>query len=348
MKGALFIFRLIFVITTASVSYQISMATMETAPFSLINIGSIVTGALVGVSIIWIEIQYANRFIVIIFTVILGLLIGFIASNLFLQALFLIPHIQLIKQRLPIIQFRQLQEAVQVGITFFFCYMAIAILIRTRNRFKLLIPFIDLNRESTEKYLVIDSSIIIDGKILNICDTKILQGTFTIPRFVLHELQTLADSADRKKRERGRRGIDILGELQKKLASKIHFDLEMFPQIREVDDKLIALTQRLSGILVTNDYNLKKIAELQNIDVINLNAVANALRPSVLPGDLLHIHILKYGEEAGQGVGYLEDGTVVIIENGAKYMGKMVEIVITNVLQTNMGRMVFAKPNEEK
>jgi len=142
---------------------------------------------------------------------------------------------------------------------------------------------------------------------------------------------------------RGRRGIDTLGELQKKANIKIYFDTEMFSHIKNVDDKLLALCQKLNGVLVTNDYNLKKIAELQNIEVINLNAVANALRPPVLPGDAMQIQIIKAGEEPDQGIGYLDDGTVVIVQNAITYLEQTVEVLVTNVLQTNMGRMVFAK-----
>ncbi len=343
MKGLLFFLRLIFVIILASVFYQIATAIFSAPPFSWINIVSIIIGALLAVAIIWVELQYANRFIVSIFTLLLGLLIGFIAAYLFLQALFLIPHFRLIKQLFPRFQAEQIEDALKIGITFFFCYLVVVLLVRTRNRFKLLIPFVEFNKETNERYLIIDSSVIIDGRILSICDTNILAGTYTIPKFVLNELQLLADSVDRKKRSRGRRGIDILGELQKKNNLKIYFDPDILPHIKEVDDKLIALTQKLDGVLITNDYNLKKIAELQHVEVINLNAVANALRPPVLPGDTIQIQIIKAGEEPDQGVGYLDDGTVVIVQNALAYIDQTVEVVVTNVLQTNMGRMVFAK-----
>lgn len=343
----LFIFRLIFVVITASVAYQISIAMFNAAPFSWINIFSIVIGTGVAVAVIWIELQYANRFVIATFTVILGLLIGFVASYLFLQALMLIPHVKILRQIFERSQTEQIQDALRVGVTFFFCYLVIVLLARTRNRFKLLIPFVELNKESDDRHLILDSSVIIDGRILSICDTNILKGVYTIPKFVLNELQLLADSVDRKKRMRGRRGIDILGELQKKTVLQIYFDTELFPHIKEVDDKLLALSQKLGGVLVTNDYNLKKIAELQGIEVINLNAVANALRPPVMPGDTINIQIIKPGEEAEQGIGYLDDGTVVIVQNAAPLIGQLVEVVVTNVLQTNMGRMVFAKASEK-
>ncbi len=343
MKGLLFFLRLTFVIITASTFYQIAVATLNAPPFALINILSIILGAFLAVLVIWIEIEYANRFIVSLFTMLFGLLIGFVASHLFLQAFFLIPHIRILRQIFARTQAEQITDALQVGITFFFCYLIVVLLAKTRNRFKLLIPFVELNKETIERYLILDSSVIIDGRILTICETNILPGIFTIPKFVLNELQLLADSGDRKKRGRGRRGIDTLGELQKKANIKIYFDTEMFSHIKNVDDKLLALCQKLNGVLVTNDYNLKKIAELQNIEVINLNAVANALRPPVLPGDAMQIQIIKAGEEPDQGIGYLDDGTVVIVQNAITYLEQTVEVLVTNVLQTNMGRMVFAK-----
>lgn len=343
----LFIFRLTFVIITASVAYQIAVAIFNSPPFSWVNIVSIMLGTGVAVAIIWGELQYSNRFVIGIFTIILGLLIGFVSAHLFLQAVMLIPHVKILGQIFTRMQTEQIQDALRIGITFFFSYLVIVLLARTRNRFKLLIPFVELNKESNERHLILDSSVIIDGRILSICETNILKGIYTIPKFVLNELQLLADSVDRKKRMRGRRGIDILGELQKKTGLQIYFDSETFNHIKEVDEKLLALSQKLSGILVTNDYNLKKIAELQGIEVINLNAVANALRPPVMPGDNISIQIIKTGEEAEQGIGYLDDGTVVIVQNASALIGQTVEVVVTNVLQTNMGRMVFAKYAEK-
>ena len=337
MKAALLLLRLIFVITTASVGYQIAIAMFGYPPFSIFNIISIILAALIAVLIIWVEIHYATKFIVGIFTVILGLLIGFIASHLFLQAIFLLPHIRAIKQTFPIRQIKQLDDAVNVGVTFFFCYMAVAILFRTRNRYKLLIPFVEMAREVENRNLILDSSVIIDGRIASICDTNVLKGKLVIPKFVLNELQTLADSSDKKKRGRGRRGIEILGELQKKTSLHIEFDPQLFSGIKDVDDKLIRLAQELSGCLVTNDYNLKKIAELQQIEVVNLHSLANALRPPVLPSDMISIQVIKPGEEPDQGIGYLEDGTVVIVENSRRYIGKTVMVVVTNVFTNQYG-----------
>lgn len=343
MNGALLILRILFVIITAGAAYQISQAASASLPFSAINIGSMVAGVLFAIGVIWIEIKYANRFILGIFTIIVGLLIGFVASYLFLRAFSLIPHIRLLKVVFSHALAVQVENAIEVSITFFLCYMSVAIVFRTQNRFKLLIPFVELNKEQREQFLVLDTSVIIDGRIVNLCKNKLFKGTLVVPKFVLNELQALADSMDKLKRGRGRRGLEILAELQKQAYLKINLDTETFPQTPDVDTKLIALTTKLQGMLITNDYNLHKIAELHQIEVVNLNSVSNALRPPVLPQDNLSIHLIKPGEEAHQGLGYLDDGTVVVVENGHKLVGKTVDITVTNVLQTNMGRMVFGK-----
>ena len=345
MDGALLlVLRILFVIATASTAYQISVEASGTPPFSWTNFTSILIGTSIAVGIIWVEMKYAARFILGAFTVILGLLVGFIASYLFTKALFLLPHMRVIKEGIRVTLFSKIEDALQVCITFFFCYMSVAILFRTRNRFKLLIPFVDLTSQKTQDYLILDTSVIIDGRIINLCDNNILRGTIVLPKFVLNELQMIADSPDKLKRVRGRRGLEMLAELKNRKDLEIHLDEELFPKIKEVDEKLIALSQKLHGMLVTNDYNLKKIAELYQVEVINLNVVANSLRPPVLPGDQLSIRIIRKGEESNQGIGYLKDGTVVVVENGFKLIGSTVDVIVTNILQTNVGRMVFGKP----
>ncbi|HNZ66196.1 MAG TPA: PIN domain-containing protein [Planctomycetota bacterium] len=345
MKGALFFLRLLFVVTSSSVSYQISVGITGSAPFAPVNIFSILLGTLISIGIILLEIQYSSRFISAIFTIILGLLIGFIASNLFIQAFLLVPHIQVLRKISPSHKAILVQESLEVGVTFFFCYLSLVVLFKTKNRYKILIPFIELNKEEEEKaqHFIIDTSVIIDGRILGMLETKLLNGIIIIPKFIIQEIQTLADTSDRSKRIRGRRGLEILTQIEQKPNLQIRYDNETYPQIKKVDDKLICLAKRYSGILVTNDFNLNKIATLQHIDVININAVANALRPPVLPGNVLQIRVIKQGEDPNQGIGYLEDGTVVVIDNGWGQPEKIIDVVVTNVLQTNVGRMIFAK-----
>ncbi|MBI3598832.1 MAG: TRAM domain-containing protein [Nitrospirae bacterium] len=194
---------------------------------------------------------------------------------------------------------------------------------------------------------ILDTSVIIDGRIADLCETGFLEGTFIIPQFVLQELQYIADSGDSNKRVRGKRGLDILHRLQK----MEHFDLRIvnddFPSIREVDAKIVALARQISAKVVTNDMNLNRVAELQGVFVLNINQLTSALKPVVLPGETMRVFVLKEGKEAWQGVAYLDDGTMIVIDDARKSIGKKVDISVTSVLQTTAGRMIFAKMREE-
>lgn len=170
-----------------------------------------------------------------------------------------------------------------------------------------------------------------------------MEGTIVIPRFVLEELQHIADSSDALKRNRGRRGLDILNRIQKELAINVEIYEGDFEGIQEVDSKLVKLAQLTSGVVVTNDFNLNKVCELQNVPVLNINDLANAVKPIVLPGEELNVHVIKDGKEQNQGVAYLDDGTMIVVEDGKEYIGKRVDVLVTSVLQTSAGRMIFAK-----
>lgn len=193
---------------------------------------------------------------------------------------------------------------------------------------------------------VLDTSVIIDGRILDICQTGFVEGTLVIPNFVLEELRHIADSSDSLKRNRGRRGLDILNKIQKELKIDVQIYEKDFPDIAEVDSKLLKLAQVLEGKVITNDYNLNKVAQFQGVDVLNINELANAVKPMVLPGEEMIIPIVKDGKESGQGIGYLDDGTMIVVEGGRKYMGETKYVIVTSVLQTAAGRMIFAKPKE--
>lgn len=192
-------------------------------------------------------------------------------------------------------------------------------------------------------YRILDTSVIIDGRIADIADTGFLEGNLIVPRFVLDELQYVADSADSLKRARGRRGLDILNRMQR--SSGIYIDVvdHDFPKIKGVDSKLVALAKKTNGKIITNDFNLNKVAELQGIKILNVNELANALKPVVLPGELMTVKIIKDGKEPGQGVAYLEDGTMIIVDNAQRYQGENVEALVTSVLQTTAGRMIFSE-----
>lgn len=191
---------------------------------------------------------------------------------------------------------------------------------------------------------VLDTSVIIDGRIADICKTGFVEGPLVIPEFVLEELQHIADSSDSLKRNRGRRGLDILNKIQKELDIEVIIHEKDFEDISEVDSKLLKLAQFMKGKVVTNDYNLNKVAEFHGVDVLNINELANAVKPVVLPGEQMAVTVIKDGKESGQGVAYLDDGTMIVVEGGKKHIGEHISVLVTSVLQTAAGRMIFAKP----
>lgn len=193
---------------------------------------------------------------------------------------------------------------------------------------------------------ILDTSSIIDGRIADLCKTGFLEGVLIIPHFVLNELQKIADSSDPLRRNRGRRGLDILNKIQKEnqVAVRI-FDMD-YEDLTEVDTKLLRLARELEAKVVTNDFNLNKVAELYGVEVLNINELSNAIKPVVLPGEEMVVHVLRDGKEYGQGIGYLEDGTMIVVEGGKNYIGLNIEILVTSVLQTSAGRMIFAKPKD--
>ncbi|MGZ9587203.1 PIN domain-containing protein [Paenibacillus marinisediminis] len=195
-----------------------------------------------------------------------------------------------------------------------------------------------------EEHKILDTSVIIDGRIADICKTGFIEGTIVIPEFVLEELQHIADSPDLLKRNRGRRGLDILNKIQKELEVKVLIYEGDFEEISEVDSKLVKLAKVLKGKVVTNDFNLNKVCELQGVSVLNINDLANAVKPVVLPGEEIVVQVIKDGKEHGQGVAYLDDGTMIVVEGGRDYIGTTMEVLVTSVLQTSAGRMIFAKP----
>jgi uncharacterized protein YacL len=198
-----------------------------------------------------------------------------------------------------------------------------------------------------EPRVVVDTSAIIDGRIADIAEAGFVQGTLVVPRVVLEELQRIADSPDTMRRARGRRGLEIVARLQKEDRVPVEIADEMLPEIPEVDAKLVALARSRSGIILTNDFNLNRVAEIQGLRVMNVNSLANAMKPAVLPGEELRVRVIQEGKEAGQGVGFLDDGTMIVVEGGARHLDREIGVVVTRVLQTVAGRMIFAQPRGE-
>ncbi len=227
------------------------------------------------------------------------------------------------------------------------CYLTISLVVQTKDDVRFVIPYVEFSRQTKGlRPLVLDTSVIIDGRIADITETRLFDAPLIVPRFVLNELQLIADSPDKMKRNRGRRGLDILNKMQNSTHLEVKIDDTPPPGVDEatpVDQKLVAFSKNCDGRLVTNDYNLNKVAQLRGVDVININDLANALKTVVLPGELMNIKIMRPGEEATQGIGYLDDGTMVVVEEARGKIGQTIAITVTSSLQTSAGRMIFGK-----
>jgi len=228
-------------------------------------------------------------------------------------------------------------------------YLGMAVAYKKRDEFNFLVPSgTSYSRRTQSNDLkILDTNVIIDGRILDICETGFIEGTLIIPRFVLKELQYIADSSDILRRNRGRRGLDILHAMQKSPNIDVRISEEDSLDIEEVDAKLIALARSMGAKVVTNDFNLNQVAELQAVTVLNINELANAVKPVILPGETMTVRVVKEGKEYGQGVAYLDDGTMVVVDNGRTLMGQSVDVMVTSILQTAAGRMIFTKKKEE-
>jgi len=234
-------------------------------------------------------------------------------------------------------------SALQIVFTLIFCYLGMVISVKGKDDFNLVIPYVKFSREDIrEQLFILDTSVIIDGRILGICETGFLAGRIVIPRFILQELHQVADSADDSKRNRGRRGLDMLEKIKGVEGMEVIIHDEGLSEIKEVDAKLIRLAKMLDCSVVTNDFNLNKIAKIEGVGILNINDLANALRPVIFPGEQMTVHVKREGKERNQGVAFMDDGTMIVVENGKKFMGRSAKVSITSVLQTSAGRMVFA------
>jgi uncharacterized protein YacL len=226
------------------------------------------------------------------------------------------------------------------------CYLCTSFILQTKDDIRFVIPYVDLSKQTRGTHpLIIDTSVLVDGRFAEVCETSIVDAPVVIPQFVLTELHAIADSADRLKRNRGRRGLDILRRLQTNDALDVSIVEGRSSAGKPVDERLVLLAKKMDGRVITNDYNLNKIAQIHGVTVINLNDLANAMKPTFLPGEHVTVKIIKPGEEPGQGVGYLDDGTMVVVESGRGRIGESVLVNVTSVLQTSAGRMVFGRPD---
>jgi len=322
--------RIFFLVMSTVVGYTVGTLFQEySLPWHLIGAG--IGFALAGFIII-LEVTMRNVSVRNLSAAVFGMMFGLFMGWLITSAIKLIPMDQ------------RLFSALQLSLILIFCYLGMVIAIRGKDEFNLIIPYVKFTRQDQkEDIIILDTSVIIDGRIADICQTKFIGGRFIIPKFVLKELQQVADSEDALKRNRGRRGLDILRKIQKNTSIDIKIQDENFPEIKEVDTKLVKLAQVLGAKIFTNDYNLNKIAEIQGIEVLNINELANSLKPVFLPGEVMEVRITKEGKEYNQGVAYLDDGTMVVVDNARHIIGKVAKVMVTSVLQTSAGSMIFGK-----
>jgi uncharacterized protein YacL len=321
----LLLVRILFFLGSISVGYQIGGAVGNA-------ILGIIIAAFVAALIIFMEIGMRRVSMRGLSSSVFGLILGLIMAKLVTDALSLITITG------PTLSF------IRVSLTLVFCYLGMVIGLRGKDEFNIIIPYVRLRRQDqAEEMVLLDTSVIIDGRIVDICKAKFLEGKIIIPRFVLNELQQIADSTDPLKRQRGRRGLEILHIIQKELGQDITLHEEEFPETHEVDAKLVKLAKLLEAKILTVDFNLNRIATLQGIKVLNINELSNALKPVVFPGEQMEVKLIKEGKEHNQAIGYLEDGTMVVVEDSRRLIGQEAKVVVTSVLQTQAGRMIFAK-----
>ncbi len=330
-------FRVLFIISSVlfTVLYfmQISLQAVLISGFV-----SIIVALLLIIVIEYISHTFSSR---IIISAILGLFIGLILSRLLVLAFTSIP-----------LGLTDNQSAVVSGLVYHVVGFAIMLFFIINHEDIAIIDLIipekhEEGKESGVAYKILDTSVIIDGRIADICDTGFIEGILVIPNFVLNELQMIADSADSIKRNRGRRGLDILNKMQKDQTIMVKISDIDFPEIGEVDSKLVKLAKVMKAIIITNDFNLNKVAEFHGVSVLNINQLSNALKPIVLPGEEMKVSLIKEGKDPNQAIGYLDDGTMVVVENGRRRLNSDVDVTVTSVLQTTAGRMIFARLKED-
>jgi uncharacterized protein YacL len=297
------------------------------------SIAGLISGLIIALIIVKIEKNVRKYSLKVILGGVAGIVLGLFIAFMFGFGLNFISKINDNQQALPWIY---------LFITIIFSYLGLTI---GANKVEE-ISFAGIDSPKKSDHRILDTSVIIEGRIADICDSGFIEGELIVPRFVLNELQLVADSSDSMKRLRGRRGLDVLNHLQKSLNVNIEVIDQDFPKIKGVDGKLVALAKQLNAKLITNDYNLNKVAELQGIRVLNINELANAMKPVVLPGEQMTVKIVREGKEAGQGVAYLDDGTMIIVENAHRLVNINVHVVVTSVLQTTAGRMIFSELKE--
>jgi uncharacterized protein YacL len=321
--------RILFVLVAAVCGYELE-------PLGLVGWPAATVGAVCGAAVVLFEIRLRQVSLKRLIGAVIGSILGIVGAYLFSLV---------IKSALPP---SHTQSFLELFVMLLMAYVGLIVGAGKGDLLNLaaLGGIFGGEKQTKRSYKILDTSVIIDGRIADIAETGFLDGIIVIPQFVLRELQLVADSADSMKRNRGRRGLDILQRIQKIATLTVQIVEDDFPAVREVDLKLIELAKVYEGKIVTNDFNLNKVAQLQGVQVLNINELANSLKPIVLPGEIMRVFILKEGKEYNQGVAYLDDGTMVVCDNARKMIGKNIDISVTSVLQTTAGKMIFGKFDE--
>ena len=326
----LWIIRIVFIGVVTLTCYLLK-------PFGLQQIPAAVAGILIGTAVVGFEMRLVRKVsLKRLIGAVIGSILGILGAYLFSLV---------IKSSIP---HESSQRFLQLMVMLLMSYVGLVVGASKGDLLNLaaLGGIFGAEKQGRKSFKILDTSVIIDGRIADIADTGFLDGILVIPQFVLRELQLVADSSDSLKRNRGRRGLDVLQRIQKITTVNVQIVEDDFPAVREVDLKLIELAKVFEGKIITNDFNLNKVAQLQGVEVLNINELANALKPIVLPGETMRVFILKEGKEFNQGVAYLDDGTMVVVDNARKLIGKNVDVAVTSVLQTTAGKMIFGKFDE--
>ncbi|MFA4992927.1 MAG: PIN domain-containing protein [Candidatus Omnitrophota bacterium] len=321
----LLLIRFLFILSGMAIGYQ-------TGAPERTNFIAMAIGGVLALVLILLEAGLRKVSVSGLSSAVFGLILGLIMANLSGDALSLFYSDPVMLSR------------IRVTLTLVFCYLGMVVALRGKDEFNIIIPYVRLRRQDQSgDVILLDTSVIIDGRIVDICKTRFLGGKVIIPKFVLRELQQIADSTDPIKRQRGRRGLEILNTIQKESGMDITIHEQDFVETSEVDAKLVMLAKLLEAKILTVDFNLNRVASIQGIKVLNINELANALKPVVFPGEEMHIKLIKEGKEHNQAVGYLDDGTMVVVEDARRLIGQDVKALVTSVLQTQAGRMIFTK-----
>jgi len=321
----LFLVRILFILGGIAIGFQ-------TGGQGLTGVIGMISGGLIALILIKTEEGMRKVSVSGLSSAVFGLILGLIMAKLVGDA-FSLTTIDVV-----------LLSRIRVGLTLVFCYLGMVMALRGKDEFNVIIPYVRLRRQDqAQDVIILDTSVIIDGRIVDICKTRFLSGKIVIPKFVLRELQQIADSTDPIKRQRGRRGLEILNIIQNESGLDTAIHEQDFTETSEVDAKLVLLAKLLEAKILTVDFNLNRVASIQGIKVLNINELANALKPVVFPGEEMHIKLIKEGKEHNQAVGYLDDGTMVVVEDARKLIGQDVKVIVTSVLQTQAGRMIFTR-----